>query len=412
VEVPQAEEWPPYCDPSYSMPLVISIKVPGPDGGMQNLMVSVDKATERKAYLGGYRHKATGAVFHHAASQTPAGLENTRGWKNPEMKNHRDTQTYDVKTRSQMTTREHGTQMKRNDLYMDDAGDVQKESRPYFSAVQLDELKRRKTLVIQCYYRGYLARKRVWAMREHLYQRWVDEQERVEREKEEREKKRQHEIERRAHPKSAKDFELLYNELEDWVQKEVRQMKGMGLAAEEKKQRMAEILAKQTKALQTIDKLKAEALREGKATKVGKMLGMMAQPKRWELGNGEVQEVHTPFTVRAAELRELYHALNSFQHGGLDERLEVLLNIKWTAKEFDCRLTRDIIELCDREAEMLHRGRKESTLAGLRQRLSNLFLQFIETPDFNPESERFQSSAALGQRTQGTSTQAAFSATM
>ena len=59
-------------------------------------------------------------------------------------------------------------------------------------------------------------------------------------------------------------------------------------------------------------------------------------------------------------------------------------------KEFDCNLTRDIVDLIDREADMLNRGRSESSFAGLRKRLSNLFLQFVETPDFNPESARFQ----------------------
>jgi hypothetical protein len=38
---------------------------------------------------------------------------------------------------------------------------------------------------------------------------------------------------------------------------------------------------------------------------------------------------------------------------------------------------------------MLNRGRSVGTLGGLRQRLANLFLQFIETPDFNPEATRF-----------------------
>ena len=70
-------------------------------------------------------------------------------------------------------------------------------------------------------------------------------------------------------------------------------------------------------------------------------------------------------------------------------RLDVLLNIKWTVNEFDCALTRDIVELIDREADLLDRGRSESTLSGLRIRLNNLFLQFIETPEFNPEASRF-----------------------
>jgi hypothetical protein len=70
----------------------------------------------------------------------------------------------------------------------------------------------------------------------------------------------------------------------------------------------------------------------------------------------------------------------------VDERLDVLLHVKWTVKEFECPLTKEIIELIDREADMLNRGRKEKSLEGLRKRLSNLFLQFIEIPEFNPES--------------------------
>ena len=35
-------------------------------------------------------------------------------------------------------------------------------------------------------------------------------------------------------------------------------------------------------------------------------------------------------------------------------------------------------------------GRAEKSLEGLRRRVLNLFLQFIETPEFNPEAARFQ----------------------
>merc|ERR1712013_834613 len=74
----------------------------------------------------------------------------------------------------------------------------------------------------------------------------------------------------------------------------------------------------------------------------------------------------------------------------VDERLDVLLHVKWTVKEFDCNLTREIVDLIDREADMLNRGRPEKAFAGLRKRLSNLVLQFIDTPDFNPEAVKFQ----------------------
>ena len=38
----------------------------------------------------------------------------------------------------------------------------------------------------------------------------------------------------------------------------------------------------------------------------------------------------------------------------------------------------------------LSRGRNPKVLAGLRKRISHLFLTFCETPEFNPEVVRFQ----------------------
>jgi len=99
--------------------------------------------------------------------------------------------------------------------------------------------------------------------------------------------------------------------------------------------------------------------------------------------------VHTPFTTRSKELMELYNGLR-LPLLTVDERLDVLLHVKWTVKEFQCNLTRDIVDLIDREADMLNRGRSEASLEGLRKRLANLFLQFVHTPEFNPESARFQ----------------------
>ena len=102
----------------------------------------------------------------------------------------------------------------------------------------------------------------------------------------------------------------------------------------------------------------------------------------------------TPFTLRAQQLRDLY---NSVTLDGLnrDERLDVLLTLKCTVKvrialslshvhththththkaffithfycpqEHDCSLTREIVELVDREADLLVRGMKEETLQG------------------------------------------------
>ncbi len=55
-------------------------------------------------------------------------------------------------------------------------------------------------------------------------------------------------------------------------------------------------------------------------------------------------------------------------------------------QEFDCNLTREIVSLIDREADLLNRGRNPAMLEGLRKRISSMFLNFCETPEFNPEA--------------------------
>jgi hypothetical protein len=184
------------------------------------------------------------------------------------------------------------------------------------------------------------------------------------------------------------------------------------------------LLAKETRLLQTLDKLRVNARKETKALATQKLLGHLAQPKTWTLSNGkkariplltayahgdlsssdssihEFQKlllvaqlhfslwlqarqctdlklqldslnlcwcypcpalrfilqvlVHTPTTVHAAELQQLHRGLTLLELS-LDERLDVLLHVKWAVKEHDCALSRELVELIDREADLLNR---------------------------------------------------------
>lgn len=144
------------------------------DGTRNRIPVAVQKASkDSKSYLGGYRNKKNGYLYHHASTNTASKIERKDIWKNSENRSHRETQTYVMKTRSIMTGREFGTQMKRKDLLIDDSGDKIITSKTYFSSVQLNELKNVTVLVIQCYWRGYIARKRCWKMREDHYEAYV-----------------------------------------------------------------------------------------------------------------------------------------------------------------------------------------------------------------------------------------------
>ena len=83
----------------------------------------------------------------------------------------------------------------------------------------------------------------------------------------------------------------------------------------------------------------------------------------------------TPYTIRAQELRDIYSTL-SMKYLTQDERLDVLLTLKHTVKEHDCKLTQEIIELIDREADLLMRGVKESNLEG-KEKCSVLYVNML-----------------------------------
>lgn len=41
-------------------------------GEYEDVVVEIERSTQKKRYLGGYRHKLSGIEFHHASAQTNA----------------------------------------------------------------------------------------------------------------------------------------------------------------------------------------------------------------------------------------------------------------------------------------------------------------------------------------------------
>jgi len=373
----------------YIMPEKFQVVIPPEHSDEEEkvIPIRVHKYDQKKAYLGGFRNKINGVVYHHASAQT-VKVRRLR-WQDQNEKSHRTTQTAEYKTRSTQSSRESGTQMSRPDLYLDGKNDKFLRPKPYFTAAELAELKERMVLQLQCAWRCYVSRVRTQKKRDQLEerQRLIDEAN--QKKKQEEAELKQRNFERRKHPRTIEDFEILYNELESWRYNENKRIKGLRLPKEEEQKLLQQLLAKETKLLQTIDRLKIIAAKENKKLKVQKKLNLMSMPKKWELRTTDVAEVHTPFTTRSKELMDLYNGLIS-RNLSVDGRLDMLLHVKWTVKEFDCSLTRDLVDLIDRETDLLNRGRSGKSLEGLRKRIATLFLQFIETPSFNPEATRFQ----------------------
>ncbi|KAJ3316407.1 hypothetical protein HDU76_001833 [Blyttiomyces sp. JEL0837] len=315
----------------------------------------------RKKYVGGYRHRTTQIEYFHAWSQTPTPMEIRDAKAAPKF--HRDTQTKFLRNRVAQAKRDAFTQMNKPDLHVSSEYDYALRPRPYFSAEE---------------YHKMIVRKK------------------ERRRKELADKKRRKEIESRLHPKTTKDFEILYNGLENWRLQETEKINVAGYSEPARLAALADLMDQEAGLIQKIDRLRISANEENREKGIIRLLEKMSSPKKWPVYKGGTVLVDTPNTIRARELRDLYHALN-VRLLMVDERLQILLHVKYTVKEFDCNLTREIVELIDREGDLVSRGRDPKSLEGLRKRISNLFLHFIQTPEFNPEASLYQKFPDAGQ---------------
>jgi len=140
---------------TYSMPKSFDVVI-YPDAGDEmprKIKVEVESKQDKKSYLGGFKHSKSGAIYHHAATQTAKDMK--KKWENMPERFHRETQTRDRKSRSTQSARETGTQMKRTDISIDDTNDKVIKAGSYFTSKMLDALRLEKTIVMQCYWRQY-----------------------------------------------------------------------------------------------------------------------------------------------------------------------------------------------------------------------------------------------------------------
>ena len=342
---------------------------------------------DHKPFLGGYKNRVTGFEYHNVAGQT-ALLPHQRGLDKLIDKFHRACQTQMTRYGDGQTAREFGCQTPFYHQYINDKYPTL-DAKGYMLAVDELNLREISALKIQRITRGFFARQLVAKMKQELEEEKKQMEIQEKKVQEELEHKRMVEIERRRHPRTAADFKVLYEELAAWHWQETQAINQGNYPEEIRKQLLKDLLAKETELLHTIDRMKIEAKKLNTEYRNDKDLDDMSKKKLWQLTNGEIIKVKTPNTMRAKELRNLFRALK-MQGVTADERIEILLLLKQTIKEFNCQLTQDLITLIDREADLLNRGRSESALQGLRKRIETLFLQFCQTPEFNPEAASLQ----------------------
>jgi hypothetical protein len=378
---------------SSSLPQVLKVNTSEEGEEANYIYVQIIRESgSNKPYQGGYRHKNTGKLLFHAASQT----ERLKSGE-AKVKYSRDCQTVETAEMSVQSNREVATQMDRKDLYLSGASDRVLTAKPSIPGSEVLLQRERDSIVIQSFLRQCFAFRRVKRLKQQKENEIELEALELERVSALEAAEKQRQIDRRMNPRTKKDFSILYAELEAWRLHETARIKqlyyensdGSSYSKHEMELALQELLAKEVKLLQTIDKLKIQAAKLNKVDNTKNELEIMASPKEWKSSEGDVVQVETPHTIRAKYLMQLYNAL-SLNKTNRNDRLDILLNVKNTVNEFPCPLTNEIIELIERELDLLRRQRAESSLAGLRLRLANRFLLWLKEPLFNPQATNFQ----------------------
>nr|XP_046251051.1 IQ and ubiquitin-like domain-containing protein [Scatophagus argus] len=364
-----------------SMPDVITVRVQTDEAVFQEVVVEIERPRQQKAFLGGYRHRLTGTEYHHAAVQTLPKMRPERGV----LVFSRDTQTAELKSQAQQCPVSISTQMTGIGCYVSCLNDRLVTVTPgnYITAEEYHDRRLRAVIRLQSFARRWLARQEVDRLRRERDRRmaWLEVQER--RRKEEKEEQLRDRRQRWMNPERREDFNLLYQALERWRSEEEQRINS-SLRGAERKEALCSLLKQEMQLIADIGRHRIAAQSKNYDKAVRNFLDKCAAPHRWRAADGRMIEMDSEHTIRAKQLRDLYSEL-SVSAASQEQRLQVLMTLKHTVKEHECQLTRDIVDLIDREVDLMTRGVKAASLEGLRTRISTLFLQYIKTPAFNPE---------------------------
>ncbi|XP_063179358.1 IQ and ubiquitin-like domain-containing protein isoform X2 [Chroicocephalus ridibundus] len=310
----------------YHMPDVITVRVQTDSDSFQDVVVTIERPTYHKPFLGGFKNQITGVEFHNAGSQT---IPKKRPDKGIQLL-CRETQTVFEKNKAQQTRNTTSTQMTKIGLYVSNMTDKLISPGKYLTAEEYHKRRLEAVVVLQKYFRRWHAINVVQNLREEKRLRLAWEAQAELWRKKEKEEKLRREHERRLNPKTKDDFELLYNALELWRQEETERI-DRTLTGAERKAAFCGLLEQEAQLIASIGRHKLNANEENQQKAILYFLAKCAQPKRWKAYDGKVTEMDTQYTLRARELLEIYRSV-SMNDIPKDERLDVLLTLRRTVK--------------------------------------------------------------------------------
>lgn len=144
------------------------------------------------------------------------------------------------------------------------------------------------------------------------------------------------------------------------------------------------LLDKEVELLRCIESYRFQVKEDSKKIKNKLFLEEISKPVAWFGKDNKMITMETIEVQRARKFKELYL---SFIREDMDvkERVELLVDMKFALQEFRHPLAEEIIDLLDRECDLLVRNCKDHQLDFLRRRVAASVLQFIKTSDLNSQ---------------------------
>ncbi|XP_068626896.1 IQ motif and ubiquitin-like domain-containing protein [Battus philenor] len=357
---------------------VLAVTVPF-GSSLKQINVEIFSEPIAKPFLGGYKNINTGIIYHHAYSQTPQKPEKIL----PENKNCRDTQTAEEIEIIVDTSYSRATQMANERVYIPSVTDKIIVPKPYetYEEMVIRLNHNHYASVIQRSFRHHQFRQKVdrWLQECKERIRRMMEEDRLEREAMERRLRK--DLITKTFPKTREDFDQLYAMVDRWKHAEIARISKL----HSKGPKIAEftlLLDKEVELLRCIEAYRVKVKEDSRITKDKQFLEEISKPVAWFGRDGKLITMETLEIQKARKLKELY---NSFLREDMEvnDRIELLVDMKFALQEFSHDLTEDTIKLLDRECDLLVRRCNDHQLEFLRRRVAANVLQLIKTSDLN-----------------------------
>ncbi|KAJ8918605.1 hypothetical protein NQ315_013110 [Exocentrus adspersus] len=363
-----------------TVPDIITVHVDTEDEGGKDVVVEIENRAIQKPNLGGYRHVTTGVKYFHGYTQTGPLKPKVP----PEMKNHRDTQTYFIRHRRTDMEYSRATQVATKDIYIPNLSDRIITSGPYETA---DEREKRldvigKVRTIQRYYRVWKLRKAIKELSEEYRKRVRLQKEQEERERREDEERRKRDIISKVFPITPTDFAMLYTLVDRWKNAELARISATHCGPS----KIAEfylVLDKEVDILRSIQNIRNKVAKDLEIKKTLDFFKSIGTPVEWY---SEYKHLHivmdTLETQRGREYFALYKDLTD-KTLSREAKLEMYLRVKEYLNTHACDKGRQIIVLIDRACELLVRGMDQKYLESLHMRIEAMVVRHFQTPECN-----------------------------